>query len=62
MNSKKSQGVGCLGVIQIVLIILKLFKLIDISWWIVFIPSYISFGIIIIGLLLILIGLILSKG
>ncbi len=46
-NESKSGGVGCLGVIQIVLIILKLFNLISWSWFQVLIPLWIMLGLII---------------
>lgn len=61
MESKKSTGVSVLTVVQIVLIILKLFKVINISWWSVFIPTYIGFGLVLIGLLAILCGLLIAK-
>lgn len=49
-------GVSTLGVVQIVFIILKLVGVIDWSWWAVFIPLYISIGIIV---LLLVIGLLI---
>lgn len=61
MESEKSTGVSVLTVVQIVLIILKLFKVINISWWLVFIPTYIGFGLVLIGLLAILCGLLIAK-
>ena len=56
----KSGGIGVLGITQIILITLKLLKLIDISWWLVFIPTYISIGLCVIGLLIVVVGLILK--
>lgn len=39
----ESTGFGTLGTVQVILIILKLFNLITLPWWQVFIPTYISF-------------------
>ena len=44
-------SVGTLDVIFIVLFILKLFGLINVSWWIVFIPIVLPFGLAVIILL-----------
>ena len=62
MENSKSTGIDIFGVIQIVLIILKLFNVINISWGAVFIPTYISLALIVIVLLILLIFAILAKG
>ena len=54
-TTNTTSGIGILEVIQIILIVLKLFKLINISWVQVFIPSFISVGIFIIALVVLLI-------
>ena len=54
-DNNKSSGVSALGVIQIILIVLKLFNLIDLTWVQVFIPTFISFGVIVIALFIFLI-------
>lgn len=54
-DNNKSSGVSALGVIQIVLIFLKLFNLINLTWVQVFIPTFISFGVIVIVVLISLI-------
>lgn len=54
-DNNKGSGVSALGVIQIVLIFLKLFNLINLTWVQVFIPTFISFGVIIIVVLISLI-------
>lgn len=54
-DNNKSSGVSALGVIQIILIVLKLFGLINLTWAQVFIPTFISFGVIIIVVLISLI-------
>lgn len=61
MDSSRSTGIGVLGVIQIILVTLKLLRLIDFSWWLVFIPTYISLGLFIIGLLLVFVGLLIAE-
>jgi hypothetical protein len=53
--------VGGLEVVQIVLIILKIVNVIDCKWWMVFIPTYISAGIILIVLILILIACVIEN-
>lgn len=40
MTDKKNTGLGCFGTIGVVLIILKLFNLITLSWWLVLLPIY----------------------
>lgn len=44
-NSNSGGSIGFFGVIFIVLLILKLFGLISISWWWVFSPLIIGFAI-----------------
>lgn len=47
MNKNKSvAGTGVLDVLQIIFIVLKLTGLIDWSWWAVFAPLFISFGLV----------------
>lgn len=43
----KNRRIGVTGIVQITLIILKLFKLINISWFWVFSPTIFVFGFII---------------
>ena len=58
MSSKNNgSGIGFLGVLQIIFIVLKLCNVLQWSWWMVFIPAYISAGLTVI---LIVIGIILS--
>ena len=45
MNNKSSGGVGCSTVVLIVFIILKLVGVINWSWWWVLSPLWISFGL-----------------
>lgn len=57
-NSTTGNGVGIIGVIQIVLIILKACNLIDWRWEIVLIPLWIELGIAAIALVIFIIALI----
>ena len=57
-NSSSGGGIGLCGVIFIVLLILKLFGLISISWWWVFSPIIIGF---VIGLIFLIILILISK-
>ena len=57
-NSNSGGGIGLCGIIFIVLLILKLFGLISISWWWVFSPLIIGF---VIGLIFLIILILISK-
>lgn len=57
-NSNSGGGIGLCGVIFIILLILKLFGVISISWWWVFSPLIIGF---VIGILMVILILILGK-
>ena len=58
MSSKNNgSGIGFLGVLQIIFIVLKLCNVLQWSWWMVFIPAYISAGLTVI---LIVLAIILS--
>lgn len=47
-SGSNRNGIGVLGVLQIVFIVLKLCDVLQWSWWMVFIPAYISTGLTII--------------
>ena len=57
-SSNSGGGIGLCGVIFIVLLILKLFGVISISWWWVFSPLIIGF---VIGLIFLIILILISK-
>lgn len=57
-NSNSGGGISLCGVIFIILLILKLFGVISISWWWVFSPLIIGFAI---GILMVILILILGK-
>ena len=58
-SNNSSSGIGCGGVIFIVLLILKLFGFINISWWWVFSP--LLFGLAITIILLIIFVITIKK-
>lgn len=57
-NSNSGGGIGLCGVIFIVLLILKLFGVISISWWWVFSPIIIGF---VIGVILLILLILISR-
>ena len=57
-SSNSGGGIGLCGVIFIILLILKLFGVISISWWWVFSPLIIGF---VIGILMVILILIMGK-
>lgn len=65
-SNSSSHGVGVLEVVQIVLIILKIVNVIDCKWWIVFIPTYIVAGtiliVLIVALIVVLIACVIENG
>ena len=57
-NSNSGGGIGLCGIIFIVLLILKLFGLISISWWWVFSPLIIGF---VIGVIFLIFLILISR-
>ena len=57
---KVSGGIGFTGMLQIVFIVLKLCNVISWSWWIVLLPTLISAGFIVLGLIFLLIYYIIA--
>jgi len=60
-SNSSSGGLGCLSVLQIIFIVLKVLNLIDWSWWLVFIPAFVGFGIAIFWIIVILILYYISE-
>lgn len=52
MDKDSNRGTHVVTVVQTVLIILKLLKLIEWSWWVVFAPTLVSVGIFMILIIL----------
>lgn len=44
-NSNVYNGIGFFGLLQVVFIALKVAKVINWSWWLVFLPTWIDLGI-----------------
>ena len=57
-NSNSGGGIGLCGILFIILLTLKLFGLISISWWWVFSPLIIGFAI---GVIFLIILILISK-
>lgn len=57
-NNNSGGGIGICGVVFIILLILKLFGVISISWWWVFSPLLIGLGI---GLFFLIVFLMILK-
>lgn len=53
--SESNSGVTFTGVLTAIFIALKLAKVIDWSWWVVLLPSLISFGLVLVVVLILLI-------
>ena len=60
-SSGKGGGIGFLGLLQIVLITLKLLKVIAWSWWVVMLPTLIPLGFAVLYFLLVVVPLVLRK-
>lgn len=61
-TSSSSGGIGFTGLLQVAFIILKLCHVIDWSWWLVLAPTWISYLILVIILIVILVyGMIVDK-
>ena len=50
-NTTVNGGVGFFGLLQVVFIALKIAKVINWSWWLVFLPIWIDIGICIIAII-----------
>ena len=59
-NSNSYHGIGFFSLLQVVFIAFKVAKVIDWSWWLVFLPIWIELGIII--LLIIILTIIYFIG
>lgn len=47
-----SHGIGITGLLQVAFIVLKLCKVINWSWWLVFMPTFVDLGAFVIILLI----------
>ena len=61
-SSGSSSGVGCLGILQIIFLVLKIAKVVTWSWWLVFAPTLLGLGLVVLALFLAIIATFVSKG
>lgn len=54
-------GVGFFGLLQVVFIALKVAKVIDWSWWLVFLPTWIELGLCLIVIIVALVIVVMAK-
>ena len=54
-SSSTRDGIGFFGLLQVAFIVLKVAGIINWSWWKVFIPTYISIALVVIGLVVLVI-------
>lgn len=54
-------GVGFFGLLQVVFIALKVAKVIDWSWWLVFLPTWIELGLCLIIIIVALVIAVMAK-
>jgi hypothetical protein len=59
-SGKTSGGIGFFGVLQLILITLKLCKVITWSWWLVLLPIWIGLGLTAILIVIIVIAALLK--
>ena len=60
-NKNVYNGIGFFGLLQIVFIALKVAKVIDWSWWLVFIPAWIDIGIFLVIVIIAIILTVITK-
>jgi len=54
-NSNVYNGIGFFGLLQVVFIALKVAKVINWSWWLVFLPTWIDLGICLIVIIVVIV-------
>lgn len=54
-------GIGFFGLLQVVFIALKVAKVIDWSWWLVFLPTWIELGLCLIVIIVALVIAVMAK-
>lgn len=55
-NNNGGASIGFTGLLQVAFIVLKLCKVINWSWWLVFAPTWISIGIVVLVVILLMIA------
>ena len=51
-SNTSSGGIGFFGLLQVVFIAGKVFGFLDWSWWLVFIPTFVSIGIAVLAIII----------
>ena len=51
-SNTSSGGIGFFGLLQVVFIAGKVFGLLDWSWWLVFIPTFVAIGIVLLAIII----------
>lgn len=51
-SNASSGGIGFFGLLQVVFIAGKVFGFLDWSWWLVFIPTFVSLGIAVLAIII----------
>lgn len=59
--TNNNNGVGCLGLIQVVLIIAKILNLVDWSWWVVLIPTWICIAMVIFAIAILVAAYVIKE-
>ncbi len=54
-NSNVYNGIGFFGLLQVVFIALKVAKVINWSWWLVFLPTWIDLGLCLIVIIVVIV-------
>ena len=60
-NSNVYNGIGFFGLLQVVFIALKVAKVINWSWWLVFLPTWIELGVYLIVIIIIVIMTVIAN-
>lgn len=60
-SSTKTEGIGFFGLLTIAFIVLKLCRVIDWSWWWILSPIWISIGIALVSVFILLIYMIIKN-
>ncbi len=60
-TSNVYNGIGFFGLLQVVFIALKVAKVINWSWWLVFLPTWIELGVYLIVIIIIVIMTVIAS-
>ena len=60
-KNTNNAGIGFFGLLQVIFIAGKVFGFLDWSWWLVFIPTFVSVGIVVLAILITVLIAIFTK-